>query len=343
MNSVDREFNLSGKNVHQQAQYLNEILINVFSNYIPNKWITIDDKDPPWMNDEIRNKMNYRNNFYKQLKKYRLNLTNFDVMNELISELSSIISQRKNEYYSRLAKKLNDPQSNARTYWSILKTFFNGRKIPVIPPLLIDGKLVSDFKEKTNKFNEFFSRQCTPLNNGSKCPSQPNFVTNKRLSSVVFDDQDIINIIRALNISKAHGHDDISIRMIKICDSALVKPLSIIFSNCLRTGTFPYIWKKSNVIPIHKKNGKQLIINYRPVSLLPIFGKICERIIFDNIYRYLDTNKLLNPNQSGFRPKDSCVYQLTEITHNIFSSFDCNPTLETRAVFLDISKAFDKV
>ena len=86
MNSIDWEFNLSGKNVHQQAQHLNEILVNVFSNYIPNKWITIDDKDPPWMNDEIRNKMNYRNNFYQQLKKYRLNLTNFDVINKLTSE-----------------------------------------------------------------------------------------------------------------------------------------------------------------------------------------------------------------------------------------------------------------
>ena len=68
-----------------------------------------------------------------------------------------------------------------------------------------------------------------------------------------------------------------------------------------------------------------------------------ERIIFNNVYRYLDEHNLLNPNQSGFRPKDSCVYQLLEITHNIFSSFDCNPTLETRAAFLDISKGFDKV
>ena len=92
-----------------------------------------------------------------------------------------------------------------------------------------------------------------------------------------------------------------------------------------------------------KKDDEQVINNYRPVSLLPIFGKIIERIIFNNIYRYLDEHNLLNPNQSGFRPKDSCVYQLLEITHNIFSSFDCNPTLETRAVFLDISKSFDKV
>ena len=59
--------------------------------------------------------------------------------------------------------------------------------------------------------------------------------------------------------------------MIKICDSALAKPLSIIFNNCIKTGIFPYTWKKSNVIPVHKKNDKQLINNYRSVSLLPIF------------------------------------------------------------------------
>ena len=88
-----------------------------------------------------------------------------------------------------------------------------------------------------------------------------------------------------------------------------------------------------------KKNDKQLVNNYRPVSLLTIFGKIFERIIFDNIYRYLHEHNLLNPNQSGFRPKDSCVYQLMEITHNIFSIFF---TLETRVVFLDIPFLFYK-
>ena len=79
------------------------------------------------------------------------------------------------------------------------------------------------------------------------------------------------------------------------------------------------------------------------VSLLPTVGKIFERIVFDNVYTYLDENNLLNPNQSRFRLKDSRVYQLMEITHNIFSWCDCNPTLETRTVFSDISKAFDKV
>ena len=114
--------------------------------------------------------------------------------------------------------------------------------------------------------------------------------------------------------------------MIKICDSAFhiygINPVLYLFI---------------------KKNDKQTINHYRPVSLLTVLRKMFERIIFHNIYTYLDEHNLLNPRQSGFRPKDSCIYQLTESTHNTFSAFDCNPTLETRAVFLDISKAFDKV
>ena len=79
------------------------------------------------------------------------------------------------------------------------------------------------------------------------------------------------------------------------------------------------------------------------MSLLPVFGKIFEKLIFNEIYSLLDREKLLNTNQSGFRPSDSCVNQLLIITHEIFSSFDCNPSLEVRSIFLEISKAFDKV
>ena len=90
-------------------------------------------------------------------------------------------------------------------------------------------------------------------------------------------------------------------------------------------------------------NDKQLVDNCQPISLLPIFGKIFEKIIFNRIYDFLLKEELLNPNQSGFRPSDSCINQLLAITHEIFEAFDCNPPLEVRSVFLDISKAFDKV
>ena len=83
--------------------------------------------------------------------------------------------------------------------------------------------------------------------------------------------------------------------------------------------------------------------SYRPISLLPIFGKIFEKVIYNNLFGYFQVNKFLSENQSGFRSCDSCISQLLAITHEIYKAFDGNPSLETSGVFLDISKAFDKV
>ena len=94
---------------------------------------------------------------------------------------------------------------------------------------------------------------------------------------------------------------------------------------------------------MHKKGNKQLVSNYRPVSLLPICSKISEKSIIDCIYDFFDQNCLLKVNQSSFRPGGSCIHQLIAITHNIFTAFDANPFLEVRGIFLDLSKAFDRV
>ena len=117
----------------------------------------------------------------------------------------------------------------------------------------------------------------------------------------------------------------------------------MIFKNCFSSNTFPDVWEKANVIPVHKKSDKQALKNYRPVSLLPICGKIFEKLLFNALYSFFEDHKLLNPCQSGFKKNDSCINQLVSITHEIYSAFDCNPSLEVRGVFLDLSKAFDKV
>ena len=94
---------------------------------------------------------------------------------------------------------------------------------------------------------------------------------------------------------------------------------------------------------MHNKCDKQLVINYQPICPLPIFGKKIEKIIFNKIYCFFFEEKVLNPNQSGFRPSESCINQLLAITHEIIETFDCNSPLEVRSVFLDISKAFCKI
>ena len=128
--------------------------------------------------------------------------------------------------------------------------------------------------------------------------------------------------------------------MLKICDESIHKRLESIFQTSLNHERFPSEWKKANVVPIHKKDDKQILKHYRPVSLLPICAKIFEIIIY-NIFDYLIENNLITENQSGFKPGDSYINQLLSITHDIYKYLDDG--FKVKRVFLDISKAFDKV
>ena len=92
----------------------------------------------------------------------------------------------------------------------------------------------------------------------------------------------------------------ISVRMVKICDDVSKKSVSVIYKNCIKTGIYPNTWKKSNIVPVHKKGDKQIVNNYRLVSLLPMFGKVFKKILFNSIFGYLQENCLLCDNQSGF-------------------------------------------
>ena len=152
-----------------------------------------------------------------------------------------MISIRKEEYYVHLSKKLNNPSTRSKTYWSILKSFYKGNKVSLIPPLLVNNKIVSDFTEKANIFDVFFSSQCSSISNNSVLPSSKCFITDKRLTTINFNKDDILKIIRNLNVDKSHGHDDISIRMLKICDLMVTQPLSILLNNCVNCGIFPDI------------------------------------------------------------------------------------------------------
>ena len=144
------------------------------------------------------------------------------------------------------------------------------------------------------------------------------FVTAVKLATCEITTESILNILIGLNANKAHGPDDISVKMIKLCPNALCAPLNLIFNNILATGIYPDQWKMANVTPVHKKDNKQVINNYRPISLLPIFAKVFEKIIFKNLYNHLVSNNLITNNQSGFRPGDSVTNQLTYLVNEIF-------------------------
>ena len=135
--------------------------------------------------------------------------------------------------------------TSPKSYWSILKTFFNNKKIPCIPLLLRSDKFITNFKEKTEIFNHFFIKQCSLVNTNSDLPSVLSNKIHKLLSIIHFTSDDIMKIVKNLDLSKAHDHDMISIRMINICDASICKPLELIFRSCLeKMGNFQRNGKK---------------------------------------------------------------------------------------------------
>ena len=139
---LDWENAFSNNKVHQQISFMNKVLTNFFINFAPNKLVTFHDKEPPWINDYVRNKIKWKNKIYSSFVKNAHTLNDYKKLQVAINLVSDISKKRKNDYNGHLASKLNDPKANVKTYWSILTTFYDGKKIPIISLLLANNKIV---------------------------------------------------------------------------------------------------------------------------------------------------------------------------------------------------------
>ena len=132
-------------------------------------------RPPVWMNKEIKQLVEQKNQFYKRLiwsnKTFYINQ-----FKELQDDLGFLIEKSKNYYYSKLSQKLSNKATSSKAYWSILKTFLNDKKIPYIPPIFHDNKFVIDFRWKAELFNTFFAEQCTLPKNNSDVPKNLYFL-----------------------------------------------------------------------------------------------------------------------------------------------------------------------
>ena len=123
--------------------------MNVFSNFIPNKIKTFRNSDAPWINDDLKGKVKLKHKLYHRYLRHNRNYEDFVKLEDLLNETDNLIYKSQKEYYQNINRNLNDPSRSNKTYWSIMKTFFNGKKVPAIPPLLLNGAFVTDFQEKT--------------------------------------------------------------------------------------------------------------------------------------------------------------------------------------------------
>ena len=148
-------------------------------NFIPNKIILCDDKDPPWMNDEIK-KLIKKKNWLFQCQRKPGNL-DYASLNFIIQDISNVVNSSKLKYHECLALKLNDHKTVPNSYREILKTFFNGTKVLSVSPLLVENQLVTDFLVKANLFSDYLSQHCTTVDNNISFPPNIMFATEQKL------------------------------------------------------------------------------------------------------------------------------------------------------------------
>ena len=155
------------------------------------------------------------------------------------------------------------------------------------------------------------------------------------------DHYEITKIITSLKSKNSSGHDNINSKFVKLIKQDIISPLVILFNKSLETGVVPDLMKLAEIIPIYKSKDKMLLNNYRPISLLPIFSKLMEKIVHIRLYNFLMSKHIFYNSQYGFRKHHATTHAIHEFVDNTVKAFDNK--LLTLSVFLDLSKAFDTI
>jgi hypothetical protein len=190
----------------------------------------------------------------------------------------------KNDYFTKLSSKIASESRGSKQYWNIIKSLMNydSTDSRSIPPLQVDGDLISDNKEKAKIFNDFF---CNQSDLDDTNIHTPNIFLRQQgsLGHIAITENEVEDILKILDISKASGPDGVSPRLLKVATQILKSPLCRLFNLSLRTGIIPTNWKCANVTPIFKKDSPNNYKNYTPISLISVIGKVMETFIIINL------------------------------------------------------------
>lgn len=267
-------------------------------------------------------------------------------LNRAIKDLKISLFNEKNEGIQNYLQNLSATEKTQYSLWKATKKI----KQPTVynsPIQNEKGDWARSDDEKALAFGNFLESVFTPASRKiSQNEESEIFSTsanhNASHINITFKVKEVNTIIKELKNKKSPGHDKITVFMIKNLPNKVTRLLTIIFNAIARLNYFPTSWKNASIILIPKP-GKppELVSSYRPISLLPILSKICEKLVKKRLQEVITSKNILPSHQFGFREKHSTIEQVNRVTQKIFNSFEENSYCNT--VFLDVAQAFDKV
>lgn len=321
--------------------YWTSLFLDTAKQYIPTRIITIRPYSKPWITKSLRLLIKRKNRLWRRFKKSQ-KPEHHDIYRHVRNQTVREVTKAKNHYFNSIVPTLQNPELNPKKWWSLTKSLLNNKTQTSIPPLFEDNSVVTDATHKAGIFNTFFAQNSRLPPHAANHPLPPfEYLTEERLESLTFSPDEVYKVLTNLNVSKATGPDNIGNFLLKICSGAIADPLAKLFNHSFERKKFPSRWKFSHVVPVHKKASKNDKGNYRPISLLCNTSKVMERLVHNKINTYLTNNSLLTPLNSGFKKHDSAVNQLIALNDDICKSLEQKH--DVRVVFLDLSKAFDRV
>ena len=293
----------------------------------------------PWLTQELKNVIKIKNKlFYKSKTDPDKELIYKKFRNSVNKKLHKA---ERDHYHELLIKNKN----NLSKSWKIIKEVINkNKKCSLLPEkFLINNKEINNKQEIADAFNKYYvnigPNLCKNNNDASISPMQ--YMNEPNPFQIVLSHvttKEVKDISLSLNLCSP-GWDFLSTKIIHSNLDILLEPLTHVLNLSLEKGVFPIELKLAKVIPLHKGNETHLVSNYRPISLLPIFSKIFEKVMYNRLILFLDTYKLLYELQFGFRKDHSTCAALIMLIDKITSELEKGNFV--LGVFLDYSKAFD--
>ena len=322
-------------------------IVKLYNATCPVKNVTVKEhnNDKPWITTGLKNACKKKNQLYLKFLRTR-NYETETRYKTYKNKLTSILRRCERDYYSNL---LEVQSSNIKETWKILNSIIKKRKTHSEYPdtFIHENKSVDSKMDISNGFNKFF------VNIGPNLEKNIPNIANTHISDYMKErknnsmfiggvtEYDVMKVVNNLKKKVSKDCNDIDMTIIKTIIYEIVTPFTYICNQSFLSGTFPNKMKLAKVIPLYKTGKQNAFTNYRPVSLLPQFSKILEKLFSEQLDVFIEKQNILCESQYGFRSNRSTSMALLELIEEITSAVDNKKC--TIGVFIDLKKAFDTI